>query len=169
MAGAGSRYANRVTGPRLHEGAHDARGLRVAVVAARFNAFVTDRLLTGAVDALVRMGAEPSAIELVRVPGAFELPAAVAALARRGSVDAVVALGCLIRGDTLHFDVLANEATHGLAEVARTSGVAVGFGLLTTDTMEQAIDRAGGKAGNKGAEAATAAVELARVLASVTG
>ena len=149
---------------RTVEGALKADGLRVALVVARFNSVVTERLLSGAIDALVRHGAAPSDLLVVRVPGAFELPAAAAAAAARPDVDVVVALGCLVRGDTIHFDLIAAEATRGLAELSRTCGKPVSFGVLTADTMEQAVDRAGGKAGNKGGEAAMGAVEMAAVL-----
>ncbi len=149
---------------RTVEGTLRADGLRVALIVARFNGVVTERLLAGAIDALVRHGAAHADLLVVRVPGAFELPAAAAAAAARADVDAVVALGCLVRGDTIHFDLIAAEATRGLAELARTCGKPVTFGVLTADTMEQAVDRAGGKAGNKGAEAAMGAVEMAAVL-----
>jgi 6,7-dimethyl-8-ribityllumazine synthase len=149
---------------RVIEGALDATGLRVALVVARFNSFVTERLLEGAVDALVRCGASRSDLVVVRVPGAWELPLVCARAAASGRHDAVVALGCLMRGDTIHFDLIAGEAVRGLGAASRETGVPVAFGVLTTDSLEQAIDRAGGKGGNKGAEAALAAVEQARVL-----
>lgn len=148
---------------RVLEGDLDASGARFCILVARFNAFITERLLEGAVDALVRHGAKAADITVVRVPGSFELPHVAAKLlagdpAEHG-VDALVALGCLMRGDTIHFDLIASEATKGLAAVAASTGVPIGFGVLTTDTLEQAVHRAGAKHGNKGAEAALAAVE----------
>ena len=136
------------------------KGARFAVVASRFNHFVVDRLLEGAVDALVRHGAPPQTITLVRVPGAWELPLVVRRLAASKKVDAVIALGAVIRGATPHFDYVAGEATKGLAAVAASSDVPVAFGVLTTDTIEQAVERAGTKAGNKGWDAALSAIEI---------
>ena len=141
-----------------------ARDVRVAIVAARFNEFVVERLVTGAVDALVRHGASEKNIELVRVPGAFDMPIAVRRLALSKRYDAIVALGAVIKGETAHFDFVAGECASGVARAALESGVPVGFGVLTCETMEQAIDRAGGKAGNKGAEAALAALEMSNLL-----
>jgi 6,7-dimethyl-8-ribityllumazine synthase len=139
----------------------DATAMKFAVVVSRFNAFITERLLAGATDALRRTGALASDIEIVRVPGAFEIPAAAKMLAETGKYDALVAIGCLLRGDTAHYDVIVNEVTRGVGEVALATGVPIGFGVLTCDTLEQAIDRAGLKMGNKGYEAALAALELA--------
>jgi 6,7-dimethyl-8-ribityllumazine synthase len=130
-------------------------------VVSRFNAFITERLLTGATDALRRTGALAADIEIVRVPGAFELPSAAKMLAESGRFNALVAVGCVIRGDTAHYDVIVNEVTRGIGDVALATGVPIGFGVLTCDTLEQAIDRAGLKMGNKGFEAALAALELA--------
>jgi 6,7-dimethyl-8-ribityllumazine synthase len=141
-----------------------ARNLRVAIVAARFNEFVVGRLVEGAVDALVRHGASEKDLEIVRVPGAYEMPLVVRKLALTRRYDAIVALGAVIKGDTAHFDFVAGECSSGVARAAQDSGVPVGFGVLTCDTFEQAIDRAGGKAGNKGAEAALAALETANLL-----
>jgi 6,7-dimethyl-8-ribityllumazine synthase len=146
--------------PPIIEGHLDAKGLKVALVASRFNDIVTAKLVEGALDGLVRHGADPKDLTLVRVPGAFELPQAVAKIAAQGNHDAVVALGCLIRGETPHFDLLAAEAAKGLSHAAVASGRPVIFGVLTCDTMEQAIERAGGKAGNKGWDAALAAIEM---------
>ena len=146
--------------PPIVEGQLEASGLKVALVASRFNDLVTTRLVEGALDGLVRHGADPKNLTLFKVPGAFELPQLAAKLAAQGRYDAIVALGCLIRGETPHFDLLATEAAKGLSHVAVTSGVPVIFGVLTCDTMEQAIDRAGGKAGNKGWDAALAAIEM---------
>jgi 6,7-dimethyl-8-ribityllumazine synthase len=146
--------------PPIVEGHLEANGLKVALVASRFNDLVTTRLVDGALDGLVRHGADPKNLTVFKVPGAFELSQLVAKIAAQGKYDAVVALGCLIRGETSHFDLLAAEAAKGLAQVALSSGVPVVFGVLTCDTMEQAIDRAGGKAGNKGWDAALAAIEM---------
>jgi 6,7-dimethyl-8-ribityllumazine synthase len=139
----------------------DSTGMRFAVVVSRFNAFITERLLAGATDALRRTGALASDIEIVRVPGAFEIPAAAKMLAESGKYDALVAVGCLLRGDTAHYDVIVNEVTRGVGEVSLATGVPVGFGVLTCENLEQAIDRAGLKMGNKGFEAALAALEMA--------
>jgi 6,7-dimethyl-8-ribityllumazine synthase len=146
--------------PPIVEGHLEANGLKVALVASRFNDLVTTRLVDGALDGLVRHGADPKNLTVFKVPGAFELSQLVAKIAAQGKYDAVVALGCLIRGETSHFDLLAAEAAKGLAQAALSSGVPVVFGVLTCDTMEQAIDRAGGKAGNKGWDAALAAIEM---------
>ena len=150
--------------PRSVTGNLDASGLRVGIVAARFNEVVVDRLLSGAVDTLLRHGAAADDVTVVRVPGAWELPGALEQLAAGGAVDALVALGCGVRGATPHFDYVAGEAASGCGAVARAHGIPVGFGVLTTDTWDQAVERAGGKLGNKGAEAAMTAVETARVL-----
>ncbi len=141
-----------------------ARDIRVAIVAARFNDFVVARLIDGAVDALVRHGASEKNLEIVRVPGAYEMPLVVKTLALSRRYDAIVALGAVIKGDTAHFDFVAGECSSGVARASLDSGVPVGFGVLTCDTFEQAIDRAGGKAGNKGAEAALAALETHNLL-----
>ncbi len=146
--------------PPIIEGHLDAKGFKIALVASRWNEVVTSRLVAGAIDALLRHGASEANVEVVRVPGAFELPQAAGKIAASGRHDAVVGLGCLIRGETQHFDLLAAVAAKGLAQAAVTSGVPVIFGVLTCDTMEQAIDRAGGKAGNKGWDAALAAIEM---------
>ena len=149
------------------EGALSAAGLRFGIVVSRFNSFVTERLLAGAIDALRRTGAANEDIEIVRVPGAFEIPSAARMLAESGRFDALVCIGCLLRGDTLHYEVIANEATRGVGQAAQETGVPIGFGVLTCDTLEQAIDRAGLKAGNKGFEAALAAVEMANLKKAV--
>lgn len=145
------------------EGSLNATGLRFAVVVSRFNAFITERLLAGAIDALHRSGARNEDIQVVRVPGAFEIPDAARTLALTGRFNAIVCIGCLLRGDTLHYDVIANEVTRGIGQASQETGVSMGFGVLTCDTLEQAIDRAGLKAGNKGFEAAMAAVEMANL------
>jgi len=141
----------------------NAAGLRFACVVSRFNSFITERLLAGAVEALRMSGAGSEDIEIVRVPGSFEIPIAARTLAETGRFDALVCLGCLLRGDTFHYDVIANEATRGVGQAMQETGVPMGFGVLTCDTLEQAIDRAGLKAGNKGYEAALAAVEMANL------
>ena len=137
--------------------------MKVAIVATRFNSFITDRLVEGALDALRRHGVQEKDITLVKVPGSFELPLAVRR-ASAGKVDAVIALGALIRGGTPHFEYLSAEVTKGVAQVMLDSGVPVSFGVLTTDTVEQAIERAGTKSGNKGFEAASSAIEMAKLL-----
>jgi len=145
---------------RILEGQLDARGVRVALVVSRFNDFITDRLLAGALDCLTRHGGADDDRTIVRVPGSWELPLVAQRLAASGQYDAVVALGALIRGETPHFDVLAAEVSKGLAQVALVHGLPVVFGVLTTDTVEQAMDRAGSKSGNKGWDAALSAIEM---------
>lgn len=145
------------------EGSLSAAGLRVALLVARFNSFITERLLEGATDQLVRSGAEPGNLTTVRVPGAFEMPGVLRKLADSGRFDVIVCLGAVIRGGTPHFDYVSSEVTKGIAHVVSEGKVAIGFGVLTTDTVEQAVERAGTKAGNKGAEAAMAAVEIASI------
>jgi 6,7-dimethyl-8-ribityllumazine synthase len=140
------------------------RDLRIAIVAARFNETIVEGLVRGAVDALLRHGASEKQIELVRVPGAFDLPFAVRKVAASRRPDAIVALGAVIRGATPHFDYVAGQCAAGLARAAEDSGVPVAFGVLTTDTIEQAVERSGTKAGNKGADAALCAVEMANLL-----
>lgn len=144
-------------------------GKRIAVVASRFNSRIADRLVEGAVDCLLRHGVERGDVQVVRVPGAWELPGAIDELARAGGVDAVVALGVVIRGETPHFDFVAGSAVRGIARAAREHRLPVGFGLLTCDTSQQAEERAGGKAGNKGWEAAQAALETADLYARLRG
>jgi 6,7-dimethyl-8-ribityllumazine synthase len=150
--------------PKIIEGELLVRDLRFGVVIARFNDFVVEPLLRGAVDALKRHGAADKQIDIVRVPGAFDLPVVVRKLALSRRYEALIALGAVIRGQTPHFDYVAGECASGLARIALESGVPVAFGVLTTDTMEQAVDRAGGKAGNKGADAALTALEMANLL-----
>ena len=141
-----------------------ARDLRIAIVAARFNEFVVERLVAGAVDALLRHGASEKSVEIVRVPGAYDMPLVVRRLALSKRYDAIIALGAVIKGATAHFDFVAGECASGVARAALDSGVPVAFGVLTCETLEQAIDRAGGKAGNKGADAALAALEMSNLL-----
>jgi len=143
------------------EGNLDAAGRRFAIIVARFNAFITERLLQSACDGLLRTGARKEDIGIVRVPGAFEIPSAARTLALTGKYDAIICLGCLLRGGTAHYDVIVNEVTRGIGQSAQETGVPHAFGVLTCDTLEQAIDRAGLKMGNKGFEAALAAVEMA--------
>ena len=143
------------------EGTLSASGKRFAIVVSRFNAFITERLLLSALDGLVRSGAKKKDLDLVRVPGAFEIPLAARKLAETGKYDAIICLGCLLRGDTAHYDVIVNEVTRGIGQSAQETGVPHAFGVLTCENLEQAIDRAGLKMGNKGFEAALAAVEMA--------
>ena len=157
------------------EGDLCGRGKRFAIVVSRFNAFITERLLAGAIDGLVKCGVvvygEPffKDIELVRVPGSFEIPSAARTLAETQKYDAIICLGCLLRGDTAHYDVIVNEVTRGIGQSAQETGVPHAFGVLTCDTLEQAIDRAGLKMGNKGFEAALAAVEMANLKTAISG
>ena len=143
------------------EGSLNAAGKRFAIVVSRFNAFITERLLQSAIDALLRSGAKKKDIALVRVPGSFEIPLTARKLAETKKYDAIICLGCLLRGDTAHYDVIVNEVTRGIGQSAQETGVPHAFGVLTCETLEQAIDRAGLKMGNKGFEAALAAVEMA--------
>jgi 6,7-dimethyl-8-ribityllumazine synthase len=152
---------------RALEGTLSALGKRFAIVVSRFNAFITERLLLSAIDGLVRSGANKKDIELVRVPGAFEIPLAARKLAETGKYNAIICLGCLLRGDTAHYDVIVNEVTRGIGQSAQETGVPHAFGVLTCETLEQAIDRAGLKMGNKGFEAALAAVEMASLTAGI--
>jgi 6,7-dimethyl-8-ribityllumazine synthase len=146
----------------------DASGLHFGIVVSRFNEFITDRLLRSAYDGLVRAGAQDNDIELVRVPGSFEIPSAARALAETKKYDAIICLGCLIRGDTAHYDVIVNEVTRGIGQSAQETGVPHAFGVLTCENLEQAIDRAGLKMGNKGFEAALAAVEMANLKKAIS-
>jgi len=149
--------------PRFIEGKLDATGLRFGIIVSRFNSFIGERLLEGALDALVRHGGDDGDIDVVRVPGAFEIPLTAQKLAQKGNYDAVICLGAVIRGSTPHFDYVAAEVSKGIAHVSLATGVPVVFGVLTTDTIEQAIERAGTKAGNKGFDAAVTAIETARL------
>jgi len=156
----GSIGVRRDNMPRTTEGRLDARKFRFAIVVSRFNDFVSSRLVEGAVDALVRHGADEDQVHLIRVPGAFEIPLVAKRLAQSGNYDAVICLGAVIRGATPHFEYVAAEVSKGIANVALETGVPVTFGVLTTDTLEQAVERAGSKSGNKGFEAAMAAIEM---------
>ena len=149
--------------PQLIEGSLSAAGLRFAVVASRFNGLIVEPLIEGALDAITRTGGDPDDITVIRCPGAWELPQVTRQVVGRGGIDAVIALGAVIRGATPHFDYVAGEAVKGIAAVAATTDIAVSFGVLTTDTIEQALERAGTKAGNKGFDAAMGAIELANL------
>jgi 6,7-dimethyl-8-ribityllumazine synthase len=149
---------------KVFEGQLTATGLRFAIVVSRFNSFITDRLLGGAMDALTRAGASEDSIDLVKVPGSWEVPLIAGELARQHRHDAIICLSAVIRGETPHFDYVAAEAAKGIAHVSSETGVPVAFGVLTTNTLEQAIDRAGAKGGNKGFDAAMTAIEMANLL-----
>jgi 6,7-dimethyl-8-ribityllumazine synthase len=153
---------------RAVEGELNAAGRHFGIVVSRFNAFITERLLQSAYDGLLRSGARKKDIEIVRVPGAFEIPSAARTLAETGKFDAIICLGCLLRGDTAHYDVIVNEVTRGIGQSAQETGVPHAFGVLTCETLEQAIDRAGLKMGNKGFEAALAAVEMASLKPAIS-
>ncbi|HEY3579598.1 MAG TPA: 6,7-dimethyl-8-ribityllumazine synthase [Pyrinomonadaceae bacterium] len=147
--------------PTVHEGRLNAEGFRFAIVGSRWNEFITGRLVEGAVDALERLGAKEAAVTVYRVPGAFELPLLALRLAKSRRFDAIICVGTIIRGQTPHFDYIANEVARGISHAGLESGLPVVFGVVTADTVDQAIDRAGVKLGNKGFEAAMTAVELA--------
>ncbi len=149
---------------RILEGQLSAAGLRFAVIVSRFNSFITERLLAGALDALNRTGADAAQTDIVKVPGSWEIPLVAAELARQKRHDALICLSAVIRGETPHFDYVAAEAAKGIAHAAASTGVPVAFGVLTTNTLEQAIDRAGAKGGNKGFDAAMTAVEMANLM-----
>jgi len=151
------------------EGNLNAARKHFGIIVSRFNEFITERLLRSAFDGLLRCGAKRKDIEVVRVPGAFEIPSAARTLAATKKYDAIISLGCLLRGDTAHYDVIVNEVTRGIGQSAQETGVPHAFGVLTCDTLEQAIDRAGLKMGNKGLEAALAAVEMANLTKTIVG
>ncbi|HXS93817.1 MAG TPA: 6,7-dimethyl-8-ribityllumazine synthase [Candidatus Limnocylindrales bacterium] len=151
----------------VFEGKLSAEGLRFAIVVSRFNSFITERLLAGAMDALTRTGADPAMVDVVKVPGSWEVPLAAGEVARQHRYDAIICLSAVIRGETPHFDYVASEAAKGVAHVSVETGVPVAFGVLTTNTLEQAIDRAGAKGGNKGFDAAMTAVEMANLMRSL--
>jgi 6,7-dimethyl-8-ribityllumazine synthase len=153
--------------PKTIEGKLDAKGLKFALVVSRFNDFITSRLLEGCLDALVRHGAEDQNLTVVKVPGSYEIPVLAKRLAQSKKYDAVIALGAVIRGSTPHFDYVAGEVSKGIAQVMLETGVPVAFGIITADTIEQAIERAGTKSGNKGHAAAMSAIEMARVIAEI--
>lgn len=153
--------------PKIQEGVLNAKGFRFGLVVSRFNNFITERLLEGALDALLRHGGREEDLEIVRVPGSFEIPFLAKRMASSGRFDAVICLGALIRGGTIHFDVLSAEVTKGVAQAGLETGVPITFGVITTDTLEQAIERAGTKMGNKGWEAAESAIELVNLLKAI--
>jgi len=150
--------------PRTWEGKLSSTGLRFAIVVSRFNSFITERLLAGALDALTRTGADPDAIDIIKVPGSWEVPLAAGEAARSRRYDALICLSAVIQGETPHFEYIAAEAAKGVAQVSAANGIPIAFGILTTNTLEQAIDRAGAKSGNKGFDAAMTAVEMADLL-----
>lgn len=153
--------------PDMIEGQLNAKGFRFGIIVSRFNSFISDRLLEGALDTLVRHGAETDSIPVVKVPGAFEIPLMAKKMATSGKFDAVICLGAVIRGGTPHFEYVSSEVTKGIALVSLETGLPVAFGVLTTDSVEQAIERAGTKAGNKGVEAAMSAIEMVNLLGVV--
>ena len=150
--------------PHFFEGKLDAKGLTFGIIVSRFNSFISERLLEGAVDALVRHGGDDTNIHVARVPGAFEIPLAAKKMADSGKYNAIICLGAVIRGSTPHFDYVASEVSKGVASVSLDSGIPIAFGVLTTDTIEQVVERAGTKSGNKGFEAAVTAIETANLL-----
>jgi 6,7-dimethyl-8-ribityllumazine synthase len=152
---------------RVVEGKLSAKGMKFALVASRFNHFITDRLEEGAKDALLRHDAEEDGIDIIRVPGAFEIPMVAAKAAKSGKYDAVICIGCVVRGSTPHFDYVSSEAAKGIAMAGLDSGIPVIFGVLTTDNLEQAIERAGTKGGNKGWAAAMSAIEMVNLLKQI--
>jgi len=155
--------------PRIVDGQLSARGQKFAIIAARFNHFIVDKLVEGAVDALTRHGAADGDITVVHCPGAFEIPQVARRLVDVGGYDAVICLGCVIRGATTHYDYVAGHAAYGIAEVAMSAKIPVIFGVLTTENIEQAVERAGTKAGNKGIDAAMAALEMASLYTQLDG
>ncbi len=150
--------------PNIIEGNFSAEGLKFAIVVSRFNDFIGSRLLDGALDTLVRNGADDGGIDVVKVPGAFEMPLIAKRLAEKKVYDAVICLGCVVRGATPHFDYIASEVSKGIASAALDTGCPLAFGVITADTLEQAIERAGTKAGNKGSDAALTAIEMANLI-----
>lgn len=152
---------------RIVEGKLNAQGLKFGIIVSRFNEFITSKLLEGALDALLRHGAKESDIQIIRVPGSFEIPLVAKKMAQSGKFNALICLGTLIRGATPHFDYIAAEVSKGIALVSLETGIPVSFGVITTDTIEQAIERAGSKSGNKGWDAAMVAIEMARVVEQI--
>jgi 6,7-dimethyl-8-ribityllumazine synthase len=149
---------------KTYQGKLQAKGFKIGIVVSRFNSFLSDRLLEGALEALQKMGAQDADLTVYKVPGSFEVPLVTKKIAKSKSADGILCIGALIRGDTPHFDVLSAEVTKGLAQIAMDDGVPVAFGILTVDTVEQGIERAGTKAGNKGADAAFSLVETLNVI-----
>jgi 6,7-dimethyl-8-ribityllumazine synthase len=155
--------------PQIHQGQWTAQGKRFAILASRWNEFVADKLISGAVDALTKTGARDEDIEIFRCPGAFELPGLARRVADAGQFDALICLGVVIRGATPHFDVVVGQTSRGIAQIAAEAKLAIGFGVLTCDTIEQAVERAGTKGGNRGADAAMAAIEMANLYDKLAG
>lgn len=155
--------------PKIHQGKLDAKGFRFALIVSRWNDFLTEKLTSGALDALERLGADENAVEIFKVPGSFELPLTAKKVAASGRFDAVICVGVVIRGETPHFEYVAGEAAKGSAQAAMETGVPVLFAVVTADTLEQAINRAGVKSGNKGFEAAMSAVEIVNLYKAVNG
>jgi len=152
---------------KIIEGYLDGKGLSFSIVAGRFNSFITEQLISGALDAFKRHGVTEEDVEIIKVPGSFEIPSVVRRVVRRGKIDAVICLGAVIRGATPHFDYVAAEVSKGVAAVSMDADIPVLFGVLTTDTIEQAVERAGTKMGNKGYETATAAIEMANLFKKI--
>lgn len=151
----------------IHEGKLDAKGFRFAIIVSRFNSFITDKLVEGALDVLKRHGADEAMIEMYRVPGAFEIPLVAKKIAKKKDIDAIICLGAVIKGGTPHFHYVASEVTKGIAMVSLESEKPVAFGILTTESVEQAVERSGTKAGNKGADAATSVIEMVNLLKGI--
>jgi 6,7-dimethyl-8-ribityllumazine synthase len=149
--------------PRIYEGKFDAKGLKFAIVVSRFNSFITDRMVEGALDVLIRNNASESDIDIIKVPGSFEIPLGVKKAAKSNKYDAIIAIGAVIRGETPHFSYLASEVTKGLVGISLEFDIPVAYGVITAETLEQAIERAGTKAGNRGGEAAFSAIEMANL------
>jgi 6,7-dimethyl-8-ribityllumazine synthase len=154
--------------PKIIEGNLTSKGLRLALVASRFNDFITSRLVDGALDVITRSGGDTGQTSIVKVPGAFEMPLIAKKLAQSGMYDAVICLGAVIRGSTPHFEYVSNQVSRGISQAMLDSGVPISFGVITADDLEKAIERAGSKQGNKGAEAAMAAIEMANVLREIS-
>jgi len=163
------KRSGKLLQPVVHEGQLNGQGFRFAIVASRWNDFISSRLVDGALDALERLGTDEKLVEVYKVPGAFEIPLLALKLARSGKFDAIICVGTIIRGQTPHFEYIAGEVTRGIGEAGLQTGVPVVFGVVTADTLDQAIDRAGVKLGNKGFEAATTAVELVNLYRTVFG
>jgi 6,7-dimethyl-8-ribityllumazine synthase len=155
--------------PKIHQGTWSAKGKRFAIIASRWNEFIADKLIEGALDALAKTGADDDAVEVFRCPGAFELTGLARRVADSGKFDALVCLGVVIRGATPHFDVVVNQSTRGIAAIAAEAKLAIGFGVLTCDSIEQAIERSGSKGGNRGSDATMAAIEMANLYAALAG
>ncbi|MGA1864183.1 MAG: 6,7-dimethyl-8-ribityllumazine synthase [bacterium] len=155
--------------PDIIQGDYKAHGIRIGIVVSRFNDFITHKLLAGALDALTRHGAEDKDIQIVKVPGAFEIPYAAAKMARRNAYDTIICLGAVIRGETPHFEYISAEVTKGIAKIALDTNIPVIYGVITTENIEQAVERAGTKAGNKGWDAAMAAMEMVDLYRKIGG